>query len=87
MNLEFLMEYVNVIVLGICLCLGYMIKHYSDAIPNKYIPTIMGLLGLLFNVWANNFAFTPAIVLGGLVSGLASTGLYEAFRNIIGNKE
>lgn len=87
MNLEFLTEYFVAIVVGICLCVGYVIKTSIPAIQNKYIPLIMAFLGLVLNAWVNGFAFTPEVVLGGLVSGLASTGLYEAFRNVIGNKE
>ena len=87
MDLTFLTEYAVPIVAGICLCIGYIIKH---AIPtdkiNKYIPLIMGVLGVILNVWLNGFAFTPAILLGGLFSGLASTGLYEMFSNLIVKK-
>ena len=53
---------------------------------NKYIPLIMGVLGVALNVWVN-MDFTAEILLAGLFSGLASTGLYEMFRNIIGKGE
>ena len=43
----------------------------------------MALLGVAINVWVNAFAFTPEILLGGLASGLASTGMYEAFKQFI----
>lgn len=84
MDLAFLTEYAVPIVAGICLCIGYILKH---AIPtdkiNKYIPLIMGVLGVVLNAWLNNFTFTPAILLGGLFSGLASTGLHQVFANLI----
>jgi hypothetical protein len=82
--MEFLKDYVVLVVLGICLCVGYIIKNFipGDTV-NKFIPLIMGVLGVLLNMWINAFALTPEIILGGLVSGLASTGLYEAFRNLI----
>ena len=76
--MEFLNEYVVLVVLGICLCVGAVIKHSLDFIPNKYIPLIMAVLGVFLNCWLNGFAFTPEIILGGLVSGLASTGLHQA---------
>ena len=84
--MEFLNDYIVLIVVGICLCVGYMIKHLipSDKI-NKFIPTIMALLGLGLNVWIN-MAFTPEILLGGLFSGLASTGLHQAFKQFIEKK-
>ena len=45
----------------------------------------MAVLGIVLNIWLN-MAFTPEILLGGMVSGLASTGLYEAFKNLISKK-
>ena len=82
--MEFLNDYLVLIVVGICLCVGYIIKH---AIPNegvnKFIPLIMAVLGVGVNVWLNGFAFTPEILLGGLASGLASTGMHQVFKQFI----
>lgn len=89
--MEFLSQFSIPIVVGICLCIGYILKNVvpTDKI-NKFIPLIMGCLGLGVNIWIN-LDITPEILLGGLASGLASTGLYEAFRNFInknkGNEE
>ncbi len=82
--MDFLQEYIILVVLGICLCVGYVIKNVipSDKV-NKYIPLIMAVLGIIINAWANQWAVTPQIVLGGLTSGLASTGMYEMFHNFI----
>ena len=70
--MEFLNEYLVLIVVGICLCVGYVIKHYipTDKV-NKYIPLIMAVLGVFLNVLVNGFGVTPEILLGGLASGLA----------------
>ena len=83
MDISELREYVVVIVLGICLCVGYILKNLipTDKI-NRFIPLIMGVLGVLLNMWIS-WGVTPEIILGGLISGLASTGLYEAFKNMI----
>lgn len=81
--MEFLSRYVVVVVLAICLCLGYVIKHSISFIPNKYIPLIMAVVGTILNVWISGWTFTPEILLGGLASGLASTGTYEMIRNIV----
>jgi 1,4-dihydroxy-2-naphthoate octaprenyltransferase len=79
---EFLNQYVVALIVGICLALGYIIKHSLDFIPNKYIPLIMGIVGVLLNVWMNDWKFNLQILLGGLASGLASTGAFEMVRNI-----
>lgn len=80
MDLSFLVPYAIPIILGICLCCGYILKNLvkSEAI-NSYIPLIMGILGVAINIWMN-LAFTPEILLGGLVSGLASTGVHQVFK-------
>ena len=87
MDLNFLFEYVNIVALGICLCLGYVIKNSLDFIPNKYIPLIMLVVGTAINIIMNLDSVTGSIILGGMFSGLASTGLYEAFRNVIQKKD
>lgn len=85
--MEFLNEYIVLVVFGVCLCVGYMLKHAvtTDKI-NKFIPMIMGFLGVALNCWMNQFAFNPEILLGGLFSGLASTGMHQAFSQLINKK-
>lgn len=80
--MEIMNEYVVAVIMAICLAIGYIIKHSLSFIKNDYIPLIMGILGILLNVWYSGWNFTPDILLGGLASGLASTGAFEAVRNI-----
>ena len=80
--MEVLTQYVVLVVLAICFALGFVIKNSLDFIPNKYIPLIMAVVGVILNVWLNSFTFTPEILLGGLASGLASTGAFELIKNI-----
>lgn len=83
MDLTFLANFAVPIIVGVCLCVGYVIKNVitTDTV-NKYIPLIMAVLGVVLNIWIN-MSFTPEILLGGMFSGLASTGLYEAFKQLI----
>lgn len=83
MDLNVLLEFINVIVLGICLCVGYVIKNSLSFIPNKYIPLIMLILGVILNIIFNIPNITGEVVLTGMISGLASTGLYEMFKNLL----
>lgn len=82
MLFEIFAEYIVVVVLLICLAVGYVIKHSLPFIKNNYIPLVMATLGVVLNLWVNNFVFTPEVLLGGLVSGLASTGAHELIRNL-----
>ena len=79
--MEILAEYAVPVILAICLALGYIIKNSLSFISSKYIPLIMAILGVGLNIWING-AFNPDILLGGLASGLASTGAFEMVRNI-----
>lgn len=86
MDLSVLTQYLSIVVVGICLCIGYVIKNSLDFIPNKYIPLIMLVLGLAINILININGINAEVILTGMLSGLASTGMYEMFRNLI-NKE
>lgn len=85
-DLDLYMSLINGGVMLFCLAIGYIIKTSVPKIDNKYIPLIMALVGIIVAVFnSQNIDFN--IVLGGLITGLASTGLYEAFRNLIQNNK
>ncbi len=77
-------NYIVPVTLVVCLCVGYIIKHFipTDKI-NKFIPLIVGLLGIFITCWNSNWCINPDIIAIGLVSGPASTGLHELFRQFI----
>lgn len=81
--MDFITQAVQPIILGICLCLGYVVKKWIPDVDNKFIPTINFFIGIVLAVWIGGWSFTPEIILNGAVSGLSATGLYEAFRNIM----
>ena len=83
MDLGFLTEYLVVVIAGICLCVGFVVKKWIKDVDNKFIPTICAVLGLFLAVWMNGWTVTPSIVLSGLFSGLASTGLHQALTRLI----
>ena len=81
--MEFLNSFSVPLIVGICLSVGYIIKNIVPTErANKFIPLIMGVLGIAVSVWIS-LSFTPEVLLKGLISGLASTGLYEAFHQFI----
>lgn len=82
--MEFIKNYLVIAVLLACLCVGFILKHLVPGKKiNKFIPLIMAVLGTALNVWINGSSLTPDILIGGMLSGLASTGLYEMFRQFI----
>ncbi|MCI5713681.1 MAG: phage holin family protein [Lachnospiraceae bacterium] len=87
MDLTFLTNYISPVVLGICLCVGYALKIAFKKFNNQYIPLAMLTLGCIINILINmSSGINADVVLGGMISGLASTGLYEMLRNLI-NKD
>lgn len=83
MNLTFITEYISPIALVICLVIGFILKNcVSNTKINNFIPLIVGVIGILICVW-DTMEFTPAVIAAGLISGLASTGLYEAFKQLL----
>lgn len=81
--MEFLNEYMMPVVLGICLVIGWVVKKWIADIDNKYIPTIVTVLGAVLAVWFNSWVVTPEIILSGLITGAASTGLHQLFTQFI----
>ena len=91
MDLNFLNDYYIPVVLVACLIVGYCIKHVTwlDKVANEYIPTILAVLGAVLAVisaYLGKSPITLETVVYGAFTGLASTGLHQAFTQII-NKE
>lgn len=84
--MEFLNEFMLPVVLGICLCVGYIVKKWVKDLDNKYIPTIVAVIGVILSMWISKWNLTPEIILSGLISGLGSTGLHQAFKQFIEDK-
>ena len=70
MDLSFLLQLVDPIILGICLLAGYVLKT-----------------AIIIHLQTG---INAEVVLGGMISGLAATGMYELLRNLLdfdGKKE
>ena len=87
MGIEFLTEYMIPVIIGICLIVGYIVKHWVKDVDNKIIPTLCAALGVAVAFWINWGNITPEVVLMGLASGLASTGLHQAFKQLVEGKK
>lgn len=85
MDFTVLTEYFVLVVLVACLIVGYIIKKSFDKVPNKYIPTILAVLGAVLNPIVSGVS-VETIVYGALM-GLASTGMHQAFTRFIEKTE
>lgn len=80
--MELFQTYVIPVIMGLCLIVGYVVKNFTGA-ENRYIPTVVTVLGVVLAVWMNWPAITPEVILSGAVSGLASTGMHQMFKQWI----
>lgn len=88
MEISILNQYLEIGIVGICLCVGFVIKHSLDFIPNKYIPLIMLILGTTTSILVNiPSGISLNVILSGMFSGLASTGLHQVFSKLINKEE
>jgi hypothetical protein len=84
MDLSFITDYYVPVVLIACLVVGYCIENikWLDKVSNEYIPTILAVLGAILCCISKE-AVSLEIIVYGALSGLASTGLHQAFKQII----
>ena len=69
-----------------CLVLGYILKQWIKDLDNKYIPTILAVVGLILScVLAGGISVETCVY--GALSGLASTGLHQMFKQYIENNK
>lgn len=83
--MDFLTQYYIPIVLVACLVVGYLMKKFMPT-DNRWIPLTVTILGAVLGCIANKGIGLEAIVAGG-VSGLASTGLHQLFKQFIDDGE
>ena len=70
------------IVTAACLVVGYILKKWVKDIDNKWIPTILAVLGMTLGCVANH-GVTLENAVWGAFSGLASTGMHQAFKQLL----
>ena len=85
MDFTQLTQYFVLVVIVACLVAGYIIKTSFDMIQNKYIPTILAVVGAILNAIVSGVSVN-SIVYGALM-GLASTGLHQAFTRFVEGEE
>ena len=79
MNINFENYLIPIITVG-CLCIGFVLKKWMPA-DDKWIPTILLILGAISG--AILFGFDYEGIVKGMLSGLASVGLHQAFHQFI----
>lgn len=82
MNLQdYVVISICVAVYLICMIIKPLLSNYD---MNKWIPLIAGVLGIVLNLWVNEWAFTFDVFLNGLASGISATGLDQLLKQSSG---
>lgn len=81
MDLNFITDMYVPIILVACLIVGYIVKKWIKDVDDKWIPTIVTVLGAVLGVVLNGFGLEQ--IVAGAVTGLASTGLHQLFKQLI----
>ena len=83
--MEMLNAYLIPEITILCLLIGFIIKMWVKDVDNKWIPTIVAVVGVAAAVLMNLGNVTIAVIVSGGLSGLASTGLHQMFKQWIDN--
>lgn len=83
LDLTFMFDMINMLTLAACLVIGYLFKLFMPA-DNKWIPTVLVVFGAVVCCIANA-GITLEYIVAGAITGLASTGLHQAFTQLINN--
>lgn len=81
-GLEFLQGLYVPIVMAICLIVGYILKNWIKDVDNRIIPTVLAVLGAIC-ACVNAGGITLDIIASGAITGLASTGVHQMFKQWI----
>ncbi len=69
------------LVTAFCLILGFILKKWISDGKDRFIPTILTVVGAVLGCIVNA-GFTVENIVFGAFSGLASTGLHQAFKQL-----
>lgn len=86
MDFSFIEEMYMPLVMVLCLIVGYVLKIWIKDADNKFIPTILVLLGAAA-ACLSNMSISLQVIVSGAVSGLASIGLSRVFSEFISGKK
>lgn len=85
-NLQFISELYVPIVMAICLAVGYILKHWTNDEKHRIIPTVLAILGAVCACIYEKGISLEAVA-SGAVTGLASTGVHQVFKQMIEKKD
>lgn len=81
MDLTFFQQHHLIIVLLACIVIGVVLKKWIADLENKYIPTVLTILGAVMCVAVNKSPTLEYVVYGAII-GLSSTGIHQMYKQL-----
>ena len=81
MDINFVDTYFVPGIVALCLCIGYVLRNFIPT-DNKWIPLILFAVGVVSGIIVGGVNYEAMV--SGAVSGLASVGLNQAFKQALG---
>lgn len=78
--MELFAAYINPEITAACLVIGFIVKKWVKDVDDRLIPTIVAGAGLGLAAAANWGGLSVGVLVGGALSGLASTGMHQLFK-------
>ena len=83
--MENIQNFLNPVIIGLCLLIGNTLKSSIPKLPNQYIPLVLGVIGVVLSVTLNGLSANNILV--GLFSGLSATGAHQVYKGLVDKKE
>jgi hypothetical protein len=80
MNIQFNQDWIIPIITAFCFVIGYIMKKWIPA-DDKYIPTVVTIVGALAGFFFFGNTFESLVC--GAISGVASTGVHQIFKQYL----
>lgn len=80
MNLQFNEEWIIPIITAFCFVIGYVMKKWLPT-DDKYIPTVVAVIGAICGFLFFGHTFESLVC--GAISGVASTGVHQVFKQYL----
>lgn len=81
-----LLQLISPTIVVLCLAIGVVLKHLFKKLDNRYIPVLVACSGVVLACLAGR-SITMDNIAQGIISGWASTGVHQTYKNLKGGNE
>lgn len=79
---EIVSQYVNLPLTAVCVMIGWLLKHVWEDFNTKLIPLILLPIGIIGELWLNDWSFVPSVIMTGICSVAMAVYLHSTGKHI-----